>query len=102
MATTNLVLIEGGGSTTFERAAGRLMNKLMARKDWSWLQQAMLSMLAQESRLSQLSEDFDAFFDEAYKKYGCPTCGKKGVPQEAGLLDCIECSAAQAERGGAQ
>ncbi len=37
MITTNLVLIEGGGSTTFERAAGRLMNKLMARKDWKVL-----------------------------------------------------------------
>ena len=37
MTTTNLVLIEGGGSTTFERAAGRLMNKLMARMDWKVL-----------------------------------------------------------------
>jgi len=101
MTTTNLVPIEGGRSTTFERAASRLMNKLMARKDWSWLQQAMMSMLAQEKRLSHLSEVFDAFFDEAYKKYGCPNCGKKGVPQEAGLLDCIECSAAQAQEGGA-
>ena len=101
MTTNNLVLIEGGGSTTFDREAGRLMNKLMARKDWSWLQNAMLVMLGQENRLSQLAEDFDAFFDEAYKKYGCSNCGKKGVPQEAGFLSCIECFRAEAENEGA-
>jgi len=101
MATTNLVLIEGGGGTTFERAAGQLMNKLMARKDWCWLQQAMMLMLGRENRLRQVGEDFDAFFDEAYKKYGCPSCGKKGVPPEDGLLSCIECIRAEDEQGGA-
>jgi len=102
MATTNLVLIEGGGSTTFERAAGRLMNTLMARKDWIWLQHSMMLMLGQENRFSrQLTEDFDALFDEAYKKYGCPSCGKKGVPHGDGLLSCIECIRAEDEERGA-
>ncbi len=103
MTTTNLVLIEGGGGTTFDRAAGQLMNKLMARKDWCWLQNAMMAMLGQENRFGrQLTEDFDAFFDEAYKKYGCPNCGKKGVPCGDGLLSCIECLRAEDEEGGAQ
>ena len=100
MTTTNLVLIEGGGGTTFDRAAGQLMDRLMARKDWCWLQNAMLSMLAEENRLRQVGEDFDAFFYEAYKKYGCPNCGKKGVPHEADLLACIECIRAEDEEGG--
>ena len=91
MTTSNLVLIEGGGTTTFERAAARLMNKLMNRKDWVWLQESMLIMLAKEDRISNLSGAFDDFFDEAFNKYGCPTCGKKGVAQEDGMLECTEC-----------
>ena len=91
MTTSNLVSIEGGGVTTFERAAARLMNKLMDRKDWVWLQESMLMMLAKEDRISNLSGAFDDFFDEAFKKYGCPTCGKKGVAQEDGMLECTEC-----------
>ncbi len=102
MTTNNLVSIEGGGITTFERAAARLMNKLMNRKDWVWLQGAMMLMLGQENRFFQVGEDFDAFFYEAYKKYGCPNCGKKGVPHEDGLLSCIECLRAEDEEGGAE
>ena len=99
MTTTNLVLFDGGGSTTFERAAARLMDRLMSRKDWVWLQEAMLVMLAREGRITNLSGVFDAFFDEAFKKYGCPTCGKKVVSQEPGLLDCIECMSAKEGEG---
>jgi len=91
MTATNLVSIEGRGNTTFERAAVRLMDKLMNRKDWIWLQESMLMMLAEEGRISNLSGVFDAFFDEAFKKYGCPTCGKKGVAHGDGMLECIEC-----------
>ncbi len=102
MTTNNLVLIEGGGGTTFDRAAGRLMNNLMARKDWCWLQNAMMAMLGQENRLRQVGEDFDAFFYEAYKKYGCPNCGKKGVPHADDLLSCIDCLRAEGGEGGVE
>ncbi len=91
MTATNLVSIEGRGNTTFERAAVRLMDKLMNRKDWVWLQESMLMMLAKKGRISNLSGAFDDFFDEAFKKYGCPTCGKQGVAQYDGMLECIEC-----------